>query len=53
MVDGKEISLGYYDDYGRAVKARWEGEQKYFGEFAPHTEQDVINAIREHERRTQ
>ena len=51
-VSGKEVLLGRYKDFEQAVWARYEGEQKYFGEFAPHTEQDVINAIQEHERRT-
>ena len=36
MADGKEINLGYFDNIEDAVKARLEGELKYFGaEFAP------------------
>ena len=30
----KVISLGYYNDYNDAVKARKEAEEKYFGEFS-------------------
>ena len=35
MVDRKEISLGHYTSFEQAVKARREGEFKYFGDFAP------------------
>ncbi len=35
MIDYKEIRLGYFDNIEDAVKARLEGELKYFGEFAP------------------
>ena len=34
-VNGKQISLGMFKDKEEAVKARKEGENKYFGEFAP------------------
>ena len=34
-VDRKFISLGYYDSFEDAVKARIDGERKYYGEFAP------------------
>lgn len=33
-VDGKQNSLGYYDDFENAVKARKEAEDKYFGEYS-------------------
>lgn len=33
MVNKKEISLGAYKDIKEAIKARKEGEEKYFGEF--------------------
>jgi hypothetical protein len=29
------ISLGYYADFDDACQARWDAEDKYFGEFAP------------------
>ena len=35
MIDHKEIPLGYFDDIEDAIRARLEGEAKYFGEFAP------------------
>jgi hypothetical protein len=34
MVNRKNISLGYYDDYNDAVKAREEAEIKYYGEYS-------------------
>lgn len=34
-VKAKYISLGYYDSYEDAVRARIDGEQKYYGAFAP------------------
>lgn len=34
-VDGKFISLGYFNDINDAIRARKEAEIKYFGEFAP------------------
>ena len=49
VVDGKEISLGRYEKYEEAVLARFYGEKKYYGDFAPHTEQDVAFAIKKHE----
>lgn len=33
MVNKKEISLGHYDNIQDAIKARIEGEQKYFKKF--------------------
>lgn len=36
MVDRKQIGLGHYPTKEEAIKARREGERKYFGEFAPH-----------------
>lgn len=33
-VNGKEIHLGYYNNFENAVKARKEAEEKYFGEFS-------------------
>ena len=35
MVNRKEINLGHYERFEDAVKARLEGEKKYFGEFSP------------------
>ena len=35
MLNRKNISLGSYETFEEAVKARLEGEKKYFGEFAP------------------
>ena len=35
MVNRKEILLGTYENFDDAVRARLEGEKKYFGEFAP------------------
>lgn len=35
MLNRKEINLGHYDTLEEAVQARIQGEQKYFGEFAP------------------
>lgn len=34
-VDGKEISLGHYDNKEDAVKARLQAEAKYYKQFAP------------------
>ena len=36
MVNRKEINLGRYEKLEDAIKARREGEIRYFGEFAPH-----------------
>lgn len=33
-VNGKEVNLGYFDDFNDAVKARKEAEEKYFGEYS-------------------
>ena len=33
MVNKKEISLGAYKTLENAIKARIEGEEKYFGNF--------------------
>lgn len=38
MVDKKQISLGLYENIDQAIKARLEGELKYFGEYAPQLE---------------
>lgn len=35
MLNRKEIKLGYFETFEDAVKARLEGEKKYYGEFAP------------------
>ena len=35
MFDRKEIHLGSFGNFDDAVRARLEGEKKYFGEFAP------------------
>jgi hypothetical protein len=45
----KVYHLGCFDNYHDAVIARFEAEQKLYGEFAPHTYQDVLDAIRKHE----
>lgn len=42
------MDVGYYKTYKDAVMARYNAEQKYFGEYAPHTWQDVEDAIRNH-----
>lgn len=34
-VDGKQINLGSFENKEDAIRARLEGEAKYFGEFAP------------------
>jgi len=34
--EGKEIHLGYFDDFDEAVKIRLEAEKKYFKEFSPN-----------------
>lgn len=41
--DGKEINLGTYGSFREAVYARYKGEKKYFGEFAPHSMKDIID----------
>lgn len=33
-INGKEVSLGCYDNFDDAVKARKKAEEKYFGEYA-------------------
>ena len=38
MVNKKQISLGLFDNIEDAIKARLQGELKYFGEFAPQIE---------------
>lgn len=35
MVNRKEVLLGTFENFDDAVRARLEGEKKYFGEFAP------------------
>lgn len=34
--DGKQINLGYYNDFNDAVIARRKGEERYFGEYSFH-----------------
>ena len=34
-ISGKRHHLGYFDNKEDAITARLEGEEKYFGEFAP------------------
>lgn len=34
-IDGKQVSLGYHKTKKQAIKARREGEEKYYGEYAP------------------
>lgn len=34
-LDGKHLSLGYYNDFEDAVKARQQAELKYHGEYSP------------------
>lgn len=34
-INGKFVSLGYYNDIDSAIKARINGEQQYYGQFAP------------------
>lgn len=42
------ISLGTYSSFGEAVMKRYEAEKLYFGEYSPHTWQDVQAAISNH-----
>lgn len=44
-IDYKKINLGYYQDFTEAVKARIEGEQKYFGEYAYKLHIKVLDYI--------
>lgn len=37
-VDGKNISLGRYDELSDAIRARLVGELRYFGDFSPQRE---------------
>lgn len=37
-INGKQISLGYYNSFGNAKKARLKGEYKYFKEYSNKTE---------------
>lgn len=43
--DGKQLSLGMFEDYTDAVKARILAEQKYFGEFAYEDHKKVLDYI--------
>lgn len=40
-VNKKKFHLGYYDNFEDAVKARKEAEEKYFGEYAYDTSQNL------------
>ncbi len=42
MVNYKGIHLGYYENIEDAIKARREAEIKYFGEFAPCLNEEII-----------
>lgn len=44
-VCGKLIHLGRYDNFEDAVKARFEGEKKYWGDYAPFNEKYVNDLI--------
>lgn len=41
-INGKQIELGFYDKFEDAVKARKNGEDKYFGEFSYDNSQGYI-----------
>ena len=43
--DGKQIDLGYYDDFDEAVKARKEAEKFYFGKWS-YDESRGVNVTR-------
>ena len=43
--DGETTHLGYFNQYVDAVMARYKAEKEVFGDFAPHTIQDVKAAI--------
>jgi hypothetical protein len=40
-LNGKNIRLGYFENFEDAVKARLAGEQKYFGEFASTNSNEI------------
>lgn len=40
-LNGKNIRLGYFENFEDAVKARLVGEQKYFGEFASTNSNEI------------
>lgn len=44
-INYKKYRLGYYNDFTEAVKARIEGEQKYFGEYAYKNHKKVLDFI--------
>lgn len=44
-INYKKYNLGYFSDFTEAVKARIEGEQKYFGEYAYKSHQKVLDYI--------
>lgn len=41
MVDGKLITIGRFDTLEEAAEARFEAEQKYYGEFAPSSSRNI------------
>ena len=45
----KEIPLGYFENFEDAVRARLEGEKKYYGEFAPQRHLFAQYGIEENE----
>lgn len=47
MFNRKKISLGSFDDIKDAIKARKDGEQKYYGEFSYDNSQKFIQEIGE------
>lgn len=42
MVDRKQINLGYYETIEEALKARQEGELKYFKEFSKYYKANIL-----------
>lgn len=44
-INKKRKYIGGFDDFKDAVIARYRAEQEYYGEYAPHTLQDVINVV--------
>lgn len=46
-VQNKEITIGYFQDYDKAVKARLKAEQKYFGKFSPKSRKIICQKTKD------